>query len=467
MILMLKNKNSFKRGFSIIELVIVIVVIGILSAIVFVAYSGIQQKANQSLLLQNLDKASSQLGTDYALYKAFPDTLELANAGKGLTFDSDIVAQYVSRDTAVPKGFCLTLTFKGMNYYVDDNNPPQEGFCIEHNPLVAPDPPTIAAKADSTSQITVSWIAVGDPLLDPANQIASSYNLQYSTSSTFLTHTDFTDITTTSKVITGLSSGTTYYFRAYSVGSTGNVSAASVAVSMSTLVPPPAGAPVVTCVVDSSTQITVNWTAVSGATSYTLLQSTSSTFASTTTVAGLTGTSTARTGLSQGIPYYFKMYSVNASGNGNTSSSVSCITSISAPDAPTVSVSIPGLTRSASSGPWALTPVEKWPTSGTWYYAKATITSSTCATGTTRQARARITYDTTSNYYGSWTSYQNASTFYGVNPLGAPYYNTIKFQFTTRCYTAYATSSASASAIGCRKSGDVAVSASTCAAIGP
>ena len=463
---MVKNIKNRPRGFSIIELIIVILIIGILSAIVYVAYSGVQNKADQSLLIQNLDKASTQLGTDYALYKSFPDTLDIANGGKGLTFDSNISAQYISRNASDPTGYCLTLTYKGMNYYVDDNNPPQQGFCLEHNPYIAPDPPTITAKADSQTQIIVSWAAVGDPLLDSANQIAASYNLQYSTSSDFLTHTDFTGITTTSKIITGLSAGTTYYFRAYSVGSTGNVSAASVVASTSTLVAPPAGSPTVTCVVNSATQITVNWTAVTGATSYTLIQSNSSTFSKSTTVASLTGTSTARTGLSQGIPYYFKMYSVNASGNGTTSSSVSCITTINAPDSPSVSVSIPNKYRSYSSGPWALTPINNDPKSGTWYYAVATMSSSTCPSGTTIQARARITYNTATVTWGPWTSYQSATTFYGVQPSTTDAYtNFIKFQMTTRCYTSYATSSASAVGYGCRWEGDLAVASATCAAL--
>lgn len=47
------DKNSKKRGFTIVELLIVIVVIGILAAISLVAYSGLQQRSRDAARLQD------------------------------------------------------------------------------------------------------------------------------------------------------------------------------------------------------------------------------------------------------------------------------------------------------------------------------------------------------------------------------------------------------------------------------
>jgi len=50
--------KSTKRGFTIVELLVVIVVIGILAAITVVAYTGVTQKATVSTLTSDLDNAS-------------------------------------------------------------------------------------------------------------------------------------------------------------------------------------------------------------------------------------------------------------------------------------------------------------------------------------------------------------------------------------------------------------------------
>ena len=52
---------STQRGFTIVELLIVIVVIGILAAITVVAYTGIQQRARVAVLMSDLKQAQTQL----------------------------------------------------------------------------------------------------------------------------------------------------------------------------------------------------------------------------------------------------------------------------------------------------------------------------------------------------------------------------------------------------------------------
>ena len=60
------NKNHRLSGFTIVELLIVIVVIGILAAISVVAYSGIQNRANDTAVQNDLN----QMAKKAALYQA-------------------------------------------------------------------------------------------------------------------------------------------------------------------------------------------------------------------------------------------------------------------------------------------------------------------------------------------------------------------------------------------------------------
>lgn len=62
------------RGFTIVELLIVIVVIGILAAIVIVAYNGIQQKAHNARRQSDIKLVQKYIEAYNALYGAYPAT---------------------------------------------------------------------------------------------------------------------------------------------------------------------------------------------------------------------------------------------------------------------------------------------------------------------------------------------------------------------------------------------------------
>lgn len=66
------HKTSNKNGFTIVELLIVIVVIGILAAITLVAYSGISSRANLASAQSDLSNATTQLKAYYIIYGAYP-----------------------------------------------------------------------------------------------------------------------------------------------------------------------------------------------------------------------------------------------------------------------------------------------------------------------------------------------------------------------------------------------------------
>jgi prepilin-type N-terminal cleavage/methylation domain-containing protein len=84
-------------GFTIVELLIVIVVIGILAAISIVAYSGIQQRARDA----RIDAALTQVKSTIEMYKidngAYPDVCGGANIGCSFSsLGSVLVPTYIA-----------------------------------------------------------------------------------------------------------------------------------------------------------------------------------------------------------------------------------------------------------------------------------------------------------------------------------------------------------------------------------
>lgn len=114
-----------REGFTIVELLIVVVVIAILAAITIVAYNGISQRSRVANLQSNLEQAGKKLG----LYKVdnndrYPPDITTA----ALSADSGSVYTYnPSGDTL---SFCLQLTNWSMTYVISNlDSRPQLGSC--------------------------------------------------------------------------------------------------------------------------------------------------------------------------------------------------------------------------------------------------------------------------------------------------------------------------------------------------
>ena len=68
-----------KRAFTIVELLVVIVVIGILAAITIVSYTGISSKATVSSLQSDLSSAKKQLALYYVDHNTYPASINNSN----------------------------------------------------------------------------------------------------------------------------------------------------------------------------------------------------------------------------------------------------------------------------------------------------------------------------------------------------------------------------------------------------
>lgn len=114
-----------KKGFTIVELLIVIVVIGILAAITIVAFNGVQNKANVAVLQSDLTNASKKIKADNVLLGTFPDSLSVANEGKGISVSAGTTLAYTNTATS----FCLTGVRGNITYHMGSSETLSSGGC--------------------------------------------------------------------------------------------------------------------------------------------------------------------------------------------------------------------------------------------------------------------------------------------------------------------------------------------------
>lgn len=125
-----------KRGFTIVELLIVIVVIAILAAITMVAYNGVTQQARTSTVQSAASQARQKIATfSVSNAEQYPETL----TALGLSSSSDISYTYEANNYVSPKTFCFSATSGTVSYRVTQATlSPEEGYCAVTN--LAPNP---------------------------------------------------------------------------------------------------------------------------------------------------------------------------------------------------------------------------------------------------------------------------------------------------------------------------------------
>jgi prepilin-type N-terminal cleavage/methylation domain-containing protein len=124
----IKVRYASRQGFTIVELLIVVVVIAILAAITIVAYNGITKSANNASIQDTLSQAARKL----EIYKTndpsslYPVTL--ASAGLNLTSSGGVL--YVYSPSTDSTQYCLASSQSGRTYFITStSSKPQPGIC--------------------------------------------------------------------------------------------------------------------------------------------------------------------------------------------------------------------------------------------------------------------------------------------------------------------------------------------------
>jgi fibronectin type III domain protein len=226
-------------------------------------------------------------------------------------------------------------------YWTESNSGTIKRALTATSSVTVPSVPSGVAASAGNAQVAVSWTA---------STGATSYDVYYSTSAAVSTTSNLGSIssTTTSALVSGLTNNTTYYFVVTAVNGAGQSTASSPAASAapSAVITTPSVPTGVTATAGNA-QVTVSWTASTGATSYDVYYSTSAAVSTTSYSGSITAATTSAlvSGLTNGTTYYFIVTAVNGSGTSAASSpaasaSPSVVTAI--PSVPTDVIAIAG-----------------------------------------------------------------------------------------------------------------------------
>lgn len=126
---MISMSNIHRRGFTIVELLIVIVVIAILAVITIVAYNGIQQRARESTVKSDLSAVAKKMAIDNVNNGSYELAAGDVDEGKGLPASSGTTYEYASTGST----YCITATNGNVSYKISNTSPsPAPGGCSGH-----------------------------------------------------------------------------------------------------------------------------------------------------------------------------------------------------------------------------------------------------------------------------------------------------------------------------------------------
>lgn len=124
----IRNINNYQHGFTIVELIVVVSVVGILASIVTISGQGYIDRAAEQNIKTSLLDAHREMKKIYNEEGAYPSEVPSSvSVGSGVALTPD--------ESLEDNHFCITGTARDMSFYITDAaNAPAEGTCSSYNP---------------------------------------------------------------------------------------------------------------------------------------------------------------------------------------------------------------------------------------------------------------------------------------------------------------------------------------------
>ncbi len=207
-----------RRGFTVVELIIVVAVIAILAAIVVVSYGAWRDYINNRVVKSDLIAAAAAMENARSQQNTYPSTLP-----DSFTASQNVVIT-IQSGSVTSKTFCLNGTYApspSIQYYTDEtikSGDPKPGTCASRAIATLPlQVSNIAFSNVTNTQIKVSW-----SLASP--NYATGYEVQCAQDAAFILQSvtgSVSGSTATSATISNTQPDTTYYCRARAVNANG------------------------------------------------------------------------------------------------------------------------------------------------------------------------------------------------------------------------------------------------------
>jgi subtilisin-like proprotein convertase family protein len=284
--------------------------------------------ASQTISFSSTNPTTAVAGISYQASATATSTLPVAYSIDGTSTPGACSVDSTGKVSFLATGTCIL----DANQSGDGNwsAAPQVSQTI--NVVAPPGSPTALTATASDSEVTLNWTA-------PANiggSPVTSYNIYQGTSSGGETLLHSTGTTSTTFTSTGLTNGTTYYFKVTAVNSVGEGPFSNEVFATPAVVP---GAPTTLTAAGGSAQVALAWgppTSTGGdpVLGYRIYQGTSSGTETLLTSTSTTATIFTSTALTNGTTYYFEVTALTLAGEGPVSNEASA-TPATVPGAPT------------------------------------------------------------------------------------------------------------------------------------
>lgn len=358
---MMKNRH----GFTIVELTITVAIIAILAAISIVVYSKVQIDTRNTDRSSKIDIITGALEKYYSKNGEYPSCSALTQSATQVTasvlpgIDKGALVVPNSSSSVTNSITCTGLTAGSgpdtFAYVGDGSGTCSTGAaCLKYTlqyrkegsgeiiskdslhtaSLGASSIPTLTATANGSTAVNLSWTNITG---------AVQYRFERATDTDFTLNRVVTTTSSTSAGVSGLTAGTTYYFRVLAIAS-GSESDWSNTASVASVIAPPTSTPTTTAAISSGNAVgTASVVTCNTGTAQYQLQSRSTATATMGAWSSWSAWGTGRTlsvAASQGYQYGFQSHArcyvgPGASSSTSTSSVASTVRPIDTPVAPT------------------------------------------------------------------------------------------------------------------------------------